>query len=117
VPSLDAAVSQLESALRPEDTSIFKSVDASREVAAKPPTAAPEGPEANRFTDVALYAGLLFPTDDLSKETKIADTAPLVGGNDYTLEVAIRLRRTGIAAEQKADRPVLNPPPAKIAGI
>jgi hypothetical protein len=70
---------------------------------------APEGPEANRFTDVTLYAGRLFPTDDLSNETKVADAAPLVGGSEYTLEVAIRLRRTGIAAEQKADRPVLNP--------
>jgi hypothetical protein len=65
--------------------------------------------EARRFTDLAIYDGHLFPGDDLTMERKLADEEPLVAGREYTLEVAIRLKRTGIESDREADRFVLNP--------
>jgi hypothetical protein len=65
--------------------------------------------EAQRYTDVAIYEGSLYPGDDLATAYKLPDVEPLVVGKSYTLEVAIRLKRTGIDAERDAPRSVRSP--------
>jgi hypothetical protein len=72
----------------------------------------PEGEgrlEAKRFTDVAVYVGHLYPGVDLATERKLADDEPLLSEQGYTLEVAIRRKRTGIDADIESPRAVLNP--------
>lgn len=54
--------------------------------------------ELERYTDLTLYEGHLYRGDDLSRETRLDDDLPLVAGELYTLEVAVRRRRTGIDA-------------------
>lgn len=65
--------------------------------------------ESPRYTDVAIYEDHLFPTDNLDDATKIPDDVPLVASIPYTLEVAIRLKRTGIRSDLPAKRHVENP--------
>jgi HEAT repeat protein len=65
--------------------------------------------EPQRYTDLAIYEGSLYPGDDLATETKLSDSQPLVATRSYTLEVAIRLKRTGIDADRDAPRSVTNP--------
>ena len=45
---------------------------------------------------------------DLATAGKLSDDIPLVAGTPYTLEVAIRLKRTGIEATRDAPRTVTN---------
>ena len=65
--------------------------------------------EPPRYTDVTLYEGHLFRSDDLEDETRVPDDIPLLANNLYTLEVAIRLERTGIQSDMPAEREVENP--------
>lgn len=65
--------------------------------------------ESDRFTDVTLYRGKLFPGDSPAYSSRLSDQEALQARHEYTLEVAIRRRRTGIAATAPAPRPVLNP--------
>ncbi len=65
--------------------------------------------ESPRYTDITIYEDHLFPTDDLDDATKVPDDVPLVANNPYTLEVAIRQKRTGIHSELPAKRAVVNP--------
>ncbi|HEU0301567.1 MAG TPA: HU family DNA-binding protein [Longimicrobium sp.] len=65
--------------------------------------------EARRFTDVTVYRGELYPSDDLAAAEAVPDDVPLAGGEPYTLGVAIRLKRTGIGAAQETPRGVQNP--------
>ena len=65
--------------------------------------------ESPRYTDITIYEDHLFPTDDLDDATKVPDDVPLVMNNAYTLEVAIRLKRTGILSDLPAKREVDNP--------
>ena len=65
--------------------------------------------EPPRYTDVTLYEGHLFRSDDLEDETRVPDDIPLIATNLYTLEVAIRLERTGIQSDMPAEREVENP--------
>ena len=65
--------------------------------------------EAPRYTDVTVYEGYLYPSDNLDEATKVSDDVPLVAVNPYTLEVAIRLKRTGVASDLPAKREVENP--------
>ncbi|HEX5875489.1 MAG TPA: hypothetical protein VFY60_12650 [Pyrinomonadaceae bacterium] len=69
----------------------------------------PEPSEAKRYTDVTLYEDHLYPGDSLDEATKVPDDEPLVANNLYTLEVAIRLKRTGILSNLPAEREVENP--------
>lgn len=64
--------------------------------------------ELDRFTDLTLYEGHLYRGDDLSRETQLDDALPLVAGQPYTLEVAVRRQRTGIDADVEAP-PIGNP--------
>ena len=65
--------------------------------------------ESPRYTDITIYEDHLFPTDDLDDATVVPDDVPLVANNPYTLEVAIRQKRTGIHSELPAKRAVVNP--------
>jgi HEAT repeat protein len=65
--------------------------------------------EPNRFTDVALYESFVYAPEDLIHAHKLADSESLIVGHDYTLEVAIRLNRTGIASAGVSSFAVLNP--------
>jgi hypothetical protein len=65
--------------------------------------------ESPRYTDVTIYEDHLFPSDDLDEATKVPDDVPLVANELYTLEVAIRLERTGIQSELPPDHEVENP--------
>ena len=76
----------------------------------KEAAAAPiEEPEPPRYTDLTIYEGHLFSSEDLKGASRLPDGMPLVIGRPYTLEVAIRLKRTGIEAEKEPRRPVENP--------
>jgi Carboxypeptidase regulatory-like domain len=66
-------------------------------------------PESSRYTDITIYEDHLFPADDLADATKVPDDVPLVANHPYTLEVAIRLKRTGIHSDLPAKREVDNP--------
>jgi hypothetical protein len=68
----------------------------------------PPPPEPPRYTDVTIYEGHLFAGQELAGEKKADDDLPLIAGNRYTLEVAIRLQRTGIDSDKQA-RGVKNP--------
>ena len=68
-----------------------------------------ERSEAPRYTDVTLYEDHLYPSDDLEQATKVPDDEPLIANQLYTLEVAIRLKRTGILSNVPAAREVENP--------
>jgi hypothetical protein len=68
----------------------------------------PKEGEANRFTDLTIYEGPLSGVEDLANETPLPDKQPLLGGNTYTLEVAVRRVRRGISAGVEAP-PVANP--------
>jgi HEAT repeat protein len=65
--------------------------------------------ELQRYTDLTIYEGHLYPSDDLRSANRLGDEIPLNVGNPYTLEVAIRLKRTGIGADQDSPRGVKNP--------
>jgi hypothetical protein len=65
--------------------------------------------EAARFTDLTLYEGMLYGPGDRDGARKLADTDPLLIDRDYTLEVAIRLQRTGLGMDQAPEFAVLNP--------
>jgi len=65
--------------------------------------------ECERYTDLTLYEEHLYASDDLATATTVAAETPLVAGRLYTLEVAIRLKRTGIDASRSAPRAVTNP--------
>src|SRR5262249_19934792 len=87
---------------------------ASSEEASQPPPAGSAGarpgePEARRYTDLTLVDGDLFLGDDLTSALRVRDDQPLVAGGRYTLEVAIRLKRTGIEADRDPGGPVQNP--------
>lgn len=69
--------------------------------------------ESPRYTDVTFYEGHLYPSDNLDEATKVPDDVPLVAADLYTLEVAIRLQRTGVASDLPADREVENPRQAR----
>jgi hypothetical protein len=58
--------------------------------------------ELERFTDITLLKGHLYRGDPVSQDSRLSDAQPLIAGQPYTLEVAIRLRRTGIDAERAA---------------
>jgi hypothetical protein len=60
------------------------------------------GAEQNRFTDLTIYEGVLSAAEDLARETPLPDKLPLLGGNTYTLEVAVRRERKGISAGLEA---------------
>lgn len=64
--------------------------------------------EPQRFTDLTIYEGGLYRNDDLSKEARLSDQLPLVAGQPYTLEVAVRRKRTGIDAQ--LDAPAVDNP-------
>jgi hypothetical protein len=68
-----------------------------------------ETAEPPRYADITIYEDHLFPSDDLEEATKVPDEVPLVANSLYTLEVAIRLKRTGVASDLPADREVENP--------
>ncbi len=69
-----------------------------------------EPPETSpRYTDLTIFHEYLYPGDDPSSGTKVDETTPLVVGSPYTLEVAIRLKRTGIGAQFPPPRSVKNP--------
>jgi hypothetical protein len=68
--------------------------------------------EADRFTDLTVYDSLLYQPADRAKSRKLADTEPLLAGRDYTLEIAVRLQRTGIDSTD-VPIPVLNPRQAR----
>jgi hypothetical protein len=72
-------------------------------------TRSSQATEPARYTDVTIYEGNLFRSDDLEDETKVPDDVPLVANNLYTLEVAIRLERTGVQSDVPAEREVENP--------
>lgn len=67
--------------------------------------------EPNRYTDLTLFSGHSYhgetPTD------RLVDDRALVSGSKYTLEVAVRRKRTGIDAELETSREVRNPRKAK----
>lgn len=65
--------------------------------------------ESPRYTDLTIYEGHLYPSDDFSTVASLPDDVPLVSGRPYTLEVAIRSTRKGIDADRKAPRAVKNP--------
>lgn len=65
--------------------------------------------ESSRYTDATIYEGHLYPIDNLDEATKVRDDVPLVATELYTLEVAIRLQRTGVASDLPAEREVENP--------
>jgi hypothetical protein len=65
--------------------------------------------EAGRFTDLTLYEGHLFPGDDPAIARRLPDSEALRACGEYTLEVAIRRERSGIAVATPATRAVLNP--------
>jgi hypothetical protein len=65
--------------------------------------------EALRFTDLTLYDRHLFPGNDPAKARQLPDWEALRARGEYTLEVAIRQKRSGIAAATPAPRAVLNP--------
>src|ERR1043165_9307007 len=65
--------------------------------------------ESPRYTDVTFYEGHLYPSDNLAEATKVPDDVPLVADNPYTLEVAIRSQRTGVASDLPPKREVENP--------
>lgn len=65
--------------------------------------------ESPRYTDVTIYEDHWYPSDNLDDAIKVPDDVPLVASNLYTLEVAIRLKRTGIASDRPAHREVENP--------
>ncbi len=69
----------------------------------------PDETEPQRYTDLTIFNEYLYPGDDSSTATKVDETTPLVVGSPYTLEVAIRLRRTGIGAQFQPTRSVKNP--------
>lgn len=69
----------------------------------------PVASEEKRYTDVTIYEDHLYPSDSLDEATKVDDDEPLVASNLYTLEVAIRLKRTGILSNFSAAREVENP--------
>jgi hypothetical protein len=69
----------------------------------------PDEAEPERYTDLTIFNEYLYPGDDSSTATKVDETTPLVIGSPYTLEVAIRLRRTGIGAQFEPTRNVKNP--------
>jgi len=58
--------------------------------------------EQKRYTDLTIYEGFLYHDDPLAKETRLSDEMPLVEGKPYTLEVAVRRKRTGISAQLEA---------------
>jgi HEAT repeat protein len=65
--------------------------------------------ETARFTDLCFYEGHLFPGDSTTAARRLQDQEALCAGHEYTLEVAIRRERFGIAAATPAPRAVLNP--------
>lgn len=69
----------------------------------------PELPEPPRYTDLTIYRGGHFKGDTLEDDDRLSDDRPLIAGKDYTLEVAIRLKRKGIGANSVPSRPVINP--------
>jgi chaperonin GroEL len=78
------------------------------------PPGGPLGPgagfiEPKRYTDVTIYTGHHFQGDPLKKTLRLPDDEPLIAGKHYTLEVAIRLIRTGIESDKVSDREVKNP--------
>jgi hypothetical protein len=63
--------------------------------------------EPQRYTDLTLFEEHRYPID-LAEARRVPDDLPLIAGQPYTLEVAIRLKRTGIDAKQNAP-PIKNP--------
>jgi hypothetical protein len=69
-----------------------------------------EPPEGSpRYTDLTIFNEYLYPGDAPSSGTKVDETTPLVVGSPYTVEVAIRLKRTGIGTQFQPPRSVKNP--------
>lgn len=69
----------------------------------------PPRKEPPRFTDVTLLEGYPEKQDGMVSDRRIVDNRPLLAGTPYTLEVALRLKRTGIEADREAPRDVINP--------
>lgn len=65
--------------------------------------------EPPRYTDVTIYEDHLFEPEDLDGAVKVPDEVPLIANELYTLEVAIRLKRTGIQSDLPPEREVENP--------
>jgi chaperonin GroEL len=77
-----------------------------------PPGGPPEGRdtiEPARYTDLTIYAGHHFRGEVPDKKLRLEDNEPLVAERRYTLEVAIRLIRTGIDSHTTSPRQVQNP--------
>ena len=68
----------------------------------------PQDAEPGRYTDIAFYEGELYPGDDASGHRQLSDTEPLRAGVEYSLEVAIRMKRKGIESYLEP-RTILNP--------
>jgi hypothetical protein len=66
-------------------------------------------PEPPRYTDLSIYQGKQYKGDSLAAAVRLSDDMPLVAGRDYTLEVAIRMKRRGIGADKDPTRAVKNP--------
>jgi len=65
--------------------------------------------EPQRYTDITIYEGFLYQSDDLAAASQLSDQVPLAAGKPYTLGVAIRLKRTGIDSDKHTPRGVKNP--------
>ena len=65
--------------------------------------------DLQRYTDLTLFEGHLYQGDDRTAATTVPADQSLFCGSAYTLEVAIRLNRTGIDAEIQSPRAVKNP--------
>ena len=82
---------------------------------AVPPTLPPGPPrppgegEPKRYTDITIYAGHHFSGDSPKPDLRLDDEAPLIAGKLYTLEVAIRLIRSGIERDKISPHEVRNP--------
>jgi HEAT repeat protein/CHAT domain-containing protein len=66
----------------------------------------PLPPESPRFTDLALYAGDHYDSEDLSQIPTLGDDEPISADSSYTLTVAIRKERVGVDTKKLAPRPV-----------
>ena len=107
-----AVLREIAAALSPRDKVIAQDAHSAEVVvvsaAAQPAPGEPKK-EVDRYTDVVVYEGHFYSSEDLTDVTPLPDKDPLIPGCEYTLEVAIRRRRRGISAENAAPRPTKNP--------
>lgn len=106
-----AVLREIASALSPRDR-LAQDAQSSEAIAVSvTDEPAPRKPkeEVDRYTDVAVYEGHFYSSEDLTDVMPLPDKDPLIPGCEYTLEVAIRRIRRGISAEEAAPRPTKNP--------